>query len=131
MEQSNLPCSGSNCSQEIGTSRVLAWMVSMAAQTLGMVKGQALELWLCAPRIRKGAPSTINAWRLSFCTRYGSADPLAWATRQPVNTTEAMAAMRVKGEPMILFMTIILLVRSRLISFSLLANQFTDFRSGS
>src|ERR1017187_1449776 len=130
MEQSNLPGAGSNCSQEIGTSRVLAWMVSMAAQTLGMVKGQALELWLCAPRIRNGAPSTISAWRPSFCTRCGSADPLAWAIKQLVNTTEAMAAMRVKGKPIILFMTIILLVRSGLISSSLLVNHFTDFRSG-
>src|ERR1035438_2299492 len=102
-------------------------MVSMATQTLGMVKGQALELWLCAPGIRHGAgaggASTSGGWRPSFCTRCGSADPLAWATRQPVNTTEAMAAMRVKGESLILFMTIMLLVRNGLISFSLLVNQ--------
>src|SRR5581483_7860863 len=46
-------------------------MASIAGQTSGRIAGHALELLICAPRMRNGWPSTKRAYRPSFLTRRG------------------------------------------------------------
>ncbi|GAA0448506.1 hypothetical protein GCM10009095_15260 [Sphingomonas molluscorum] len=75
---------------------MLTCSASIVGQTFAIAEGHALELFTCAPRIRKGAPSTINAWRPSRVTIRGTAVSCAAATG-----VESVAAAAI-AVPMIL-----------------------------
>src|ERR1019366_3125409 len=83
---------------------VLTCRNSMAVQTFGSMAGQALELWVCAPNMRYGAPSTIKAYRPSFFTKRGIGPSYTWAgsvaaTLTAIRTARTAVFVFIYGTP--------------------------------